>query len=189
MPFVTIKILKGHPQERKDEISRRVTDGDQRARAAAQGSGLGGVRGRDRRGLVRRRRTSLAEERRASCYERRDPRPALRRGRRPRGRVRAPRRRLPVHRGPAVGSARPAAAVQRHPGRPHRPVEPRAGGRACSARRATWPTASRGIARAGCCAASTPRSRAHAHRARRHASPCSPAATRARSSTARTTWS
>jgi 4-oxalocrotonate tautomerase len=25
MPFVTIKILKGHPQERKDEMSRRVT--------------------------------------------------------------------------------------------------------------------------------------------------------------------
>ena len=25
MPFVTIKILKGHSQERKDEISRRVT--------------------------------------------------------------------------------------------------------------------------------------------------------------------
>ena len=26
MPFVTIRILKGHSQERKDEISRRVTD-------------------------------------------------------------------------------------------------------------------------------------------------------------------
>jgi 4-oxalocrotonate tautomerase len=26
MPFVTIKILEGHPQERKDEISRRVTE-------------------------------------------------------------------------------------------------------------------------------------------------------------------
>ena len=26
MPFVTIKILKGHPQERKNEMSRRVTD-------------------------------------------------------------------------------------------------------------------------------------------------------------------
>jgi len=26
MPFVTIKILAGHPQERKDEISRRVTE-------------------------------------------------------------------------------------------------------------------------------------------------------------------
>ena len=25
MPFVTIKILEGHPQERKDEMSRRVT--------------------------------------------------------------------------------------------------------------------------------------------------------------------
>ena len=25
MPFVSIKILKGHPQERKDEMSRRVT--------------------------------------------------------------------------------------------------------------------------------------------------------------------
>lgn len=25
MPFVTIRILEGHPQERKDEISRRVT--------------------------------------------------------------------------------------------------------------------------------------------------------------------
>ena len=25
MPFVTIKILKGHPQARKDEMSRRVT--------------------------------------------------------------------------------------------------------------------------------------------------------------------
>ena len=25
MPFVTIRILKGHPQERKNEISRRVT--------------------------------------------------------------------------------------------------------------------------------------------------------------------
>ena len=25
MPFVTIRILKGHSQERKDEISRRVT--------------------------------------------------------------------------------------------------------------------------------------------------------------------
>jgi 4-oxalocrotonate tautomerase len=25
MPFVTVKILKGHSQERKDEISRRVT--------------------------------------------------------------------------------------------------------------------------------------------------------------------
>jgi 4-oxalocrotonate tautomerase len=25
MPFVNIKILKGHSQERKDEISRRVT--------------------------------------------------------------------------------------------------------------------------------------------------------------------
>jgi 4-oxalocrotonate tautomerase len=26
MPFVTIKILEGHSQERKDEISRRVTE-------------------------------------------------------------------------------------------------------------------------------------------------------------------
>lgn len=26
MPFVNIRILKGHPQERKDEIARRVTD-------------------------------------------------------------------------------------------------------------------------------------------------------------------
>ena len=26
MPFVTIRILQGHPQSRKDEISRRVTD-------------------------------------------------------------------------------------------------------------------------------------------------------------------
>ena len=26
MPFVSIKILAGHPQERKDEISHRVTD-------------------------------------------------------------------------------------------------------------------------------------------------------------------
>lgn len=26
MPFVNIQILKGHPQERKDEISRRVTE-------------------------------------------------------------------------------------------------------------------------------------------------------------------
>jgi 4-oxalocrotonate tautomerase len=25
MPFVNIQILKGHPQERKDEIARRVT--------------------------------------------------------------------------------------------------------------------------------------------------------------------
>ena len=26
MPFVNIQILKGHPQERKDEIARRVTE-------------------------------------------------------------------------------------------------------------------------------------------------------------------
>jgi len=26
MPFVTIKILEGHPQERKNEMSRRVVD-------------------------------------------------------------------------------------------------------------------------------------------------------------------
>ena len=26
MPFVNIRILKGHSQERKDEMSRRVTD-------------------------------------------------------------------------------------------------------------------------------------------------------------------
>jgi 4-oxalocrotonate tautomerase len=26
MPFVSIRILAGHPQQRKDEISRRVTD-------------------------------------------------------------------------------------------------------------------------------------------------------------------
>ena len=26
MPFVNIRILAGHPQSRKDEISRRVTD-------------------------------------------------------------------------------------------------------------------------------------------------------------------
>ena len=26
MPFVNIQILKGHPQARKDEISRRITD-------------------------------------------------------------------------------------------------------------------------------------------------------------------
>jgi len=26
MPFVNIQILKGHPQARKDEISRRVTE-------------------------------------------------------------------------------------------------------------------------------------------------------------------
>ena len=26
MPFVTIRILAGHPQERKNEMSRRVTD-------------------------------------------------------------------------------------------------------------------------------------------------------------------
>ena len=26
MPFVNIRMLKGHSQERKDEISRRVTD-------------------------------------------------------------------------------------------------------------------------------------------------------------------
>ena len=28
MPFVNIRILKGHSQERKDEISRRVTVGE-----------------------------------------------------------------------------------------------------------------------------------------------------------------
>ena len=26
MPFVSIKILAGHPQQRRDEIARRVTD-------------------------------------------------------------------------------------------------------------------------------------------------------------------
>ena len=26
MPFVNIRILEGHPRERKDEIARRVTD-------------------------------------------------------------------------------------------------------------------------------------------------------------------
>ena len=26
MPFVNIRILEGHPQERKDEIARRVTE-------------------------------------------------------------------------------------------------------------------------------------------------------------------
>ena len=26
MPFVNIQILKGHPQKRKDDIARRVTD-------------------------------------------------------------------------------------------------------------------------------------------------------------------
>lgn len=26
MPFVNIQILKGHPQERKDEIARRITN-------------------------------------------------------------------------------------------------------------------------------------------------------------------
>ena len=26
MPFVNIQILKGHPQKRKDEMARRVTD-------------------------------------------------------------------------------------------------------------------------------------------------------------------
>ena len=26
MPFVNIQILEGHPQERKDEIARRVAD-------------------------------------------------------------------------------------------------------------------------------------------------------------------
>jgi 4-oxalocrotonate tautomerase len=26
MPFVNIQILEGHPQERKDEIARRVTE-------------------------------------------------------------------------------------------------------------------------------------------------------------------
>ena len=26
MPFVNIRILEGHPQERKDKIARRVTD-------------------------------------------------------------------------------------------------------------------------------------------------------------------
>ena len=28
MPFVNIQILKGHPQERKDEMARRVTAED-----------------------------------------------------------------------------------------------------------------------------------------------------------------
>ena len=26
MPFVNIRILEGHPQERKDEMARRITD-------------------------------------------------------------------------------------------------------------------------------------------------------------------
>ena len=44
MPFVNIQILKGHPQERKDEIAHRVTATTQRARPVADGGHLGRLR-------------------------------------------------------------------------------------------------------------------------------------------------
>ena len=102
MPFVNIQILKGHPQARKDEISRRVTDAISEVAQLPQGGDLGGVRGRRGRGLVCRRRRVSELKKQAARNERRDPRSALQGGRR-RGRdVRAARHRLPVHRGAAL---------------------------------------------------------------------------------------
>ena len=47
---------QGHPQERKDEIARRVTAAISEVARAAEGSYLGRVRGCHGRRLVRRRR-------------------------------------------------------------------------------------------------------------------------------------
>ena len=55
MPFVNIRILKGHSQQRKDEISRRVTAAISEIAELPKRSHLGGVRGCHRRRLVCRR--------------------------------------------------------------------------------------------------------------------------------------
>ena len=55
MPFVNIRILKGHSQQRKDEMSRRITAAISEVARVAKGSHLGGVRGCHRRRLVCRR--------------------------------------------------------------------------------------------------------------------------------------
>ena len=54
MPFVNIRILKGHSQERKDEIARRVTETISEVAKLPKEADVGGVRGRDGRRLVRR---------------------------------------------------------------------------------------------------------------------------------------
>ena len=55
MPFVNIRILKGHSQQRKDEMSQAHHGCHQRDRRIAKGSHLGGVRGCHCRRLVCRR--------------------------------------------------------------------------------------------------------------------------------------
>ena len=55
MPFVNIRILKGHSQQRKDEMSRRITAAISEVAELPKEADLGGVRGCHRRRLVCRR--------------------------------------------------------------------------------------------------------------------------------------
>ena len=126
MPFVNIRILKGHSQERKDEMSRRVTAAISEVAqlpkeaiwvvfedVTADDWYVGAARV-----------SELAEggggESKDMTVEIRHPAFDVRR--RPVGRIREARHRLPVHRGAVVERRGQVSAVQRHAGRPDPPL-------------------------------------------------------------------
>ena len=175
MPFVNIQILKGHPQERKDEMARRVTAAVSELAAAAARGDLGGVRRGRGRGLVcrvdPRQRAEEAGGKemndigtQRADVEIRDRR--IQRGRRRPRHAREDRHRLPVHRGAALACGGELSAVQRHAGRSPATMER-------ARRRHHVPQAVRAVERARLGPPGSPhRVRArdqpgHAHRARR----------------------
>ena len=84
MPYVTIRILKGHSQQRKDEIARRVTDAVSEVDAAAARKRSGSC-SRTRlptTGMSAARPSASLKKAGEAAMTRRDPRPALRRHRR-----------------------------------------------------------------------------------------------------------
>ena len=189
MPFVNIQILKGHPQERKDEIARRVMAAISELARFAAGGHLGRIR-RCRRGrlVCRRRRVSTILKKQAG----QDMNASARRTRMSRSAIR--------------DSARSSATLSRSRGSPPASCSPkgRYGTRltsiCCSAtcpaticangmrrRRHHLPQALRAVERPDLGRPGpADRLRAcdqqgHAHRARRDAARSSPAITRARS--------
>ena len=109
MPFVNIQILKGHPQERKDEIASRVTAAiSELAQLPKEAIWVVFDEVAAEDWYVGAERVSEMKKRAATArYERRDPRSgASGTSSVDRVHVRAARHRLPVHRGPAVACRR-----------------------------------------------------------------------------------
>ena len=138
MPFVTIQILEGHPQERKDEMSRRVTEAIAELAKLPKEAVWVVFEDVDGRGLVRRRRhRRLAEEGRQAVNDATSGLEVLAEG-------------FLFTEGPLWDARARRLLFTDIPGDLHRAMEPATAARRVPPRRATRPTASPGTGRAGC---------------------------------------